>query len=225
MMPPFGHAAWIAECLSRGEFAPLGEDDITALEGGLVEVSYAGGTFILRAGEAPARVHIVRRGSVELSRELGGRRVALQILHGGDVFGDIPVVVRMLEPFDARALEDSTLLSIDSVTLFGLLERRPRLARRWLVSVAQRMAATQGRLVELLAGDVEAQVAMLLLNRADGNRVKQSQAVLASLLGVRRPSVNRVLKSMERSGLVSLGYGYVQLDDVEGLTRLAVGSR
>ena len=188
--PPFGHAAWIAQCLARGELAPLGVDDIAELERQLDETTHAGGTFVLRAGAAPARVHIIRRGSIELSRELGGRRVVLQLLQAGDVFGDIPVVVRMLEPFDARAVEDSVLLSIDSVTLSGLLERRPRLARRWLVSVAQRMASIQTRLVEFLAGDVEAQVATLLLHHAENGTVRMSRSVLASLLGARRPSVH-----------------------------------
>jgi CRP-like cAMP-binding protein len=95
-------------------------------------------------GEAPVRVHIIRSGAVELSRQLRGRRVVLQILRPGDVLGDIPLFVRMTEPFDAVALEDSIILSIDSVTLYRLLEKRPRLAWRWLQSVSNRMASVQG---------------------------------------------------------------------------------
>jgi CRP-like cAMP-binding protein len=86
-------------------------------------------------------VHIVRRGRVELSRSVAGRRIVLQVLTAGDVFGDVPLLVRMTEPFDARALEDSVVLSADSVSLFRLLEGRPRLAQRWLVSLALRMSA------------------------------------------------------------------------------------
>ncbi len=49
-------------------------------------------------------------------------------------------------PFDARALEDSVVLSINSVTLWRVPEQRPRLAHRWMVSIALRMAEVQARL-------------------------------------------------------------------------------
>ncbi len=119
------------------------------LAGLLSERSYPAGTMLF--GESPARVRVVRQGSVELSRTVAGRRVMFQVLRAGDVFGDVLLLVRLTEPFDARALEDSSVLSADSVALFWLLERRPRLAQRWLVSLALRMAATQARLVDLLA--------------------------------------------------------------------------
>lgn len=192
------HALWIARCVGRGELAPLGDDDVAELVAELGEQRYAAGTFVFRMSQAPARVHIVRQGTVELTRELRGRRVALAILRPGDVFGDVPLFVRMPEPFDARALEDSVVLSIDSVRLFALLERRPRLAQRWLTSLAVRMAGVQDRLVDVLAGSLEAQVAAVLARQAEQGRVQLSQAVLAELTGARRTSVNRVLKTSSR---------------------------
>lgn len=73
--------------------------------------SVAGGTFVFREGDESARIHVVRTGGVELGRMLGGRRVTLQVLWPGDVFGDVPAFLGAPEPFDARASEDSTLLS------------------------------------------------------------------------------------------------------------------
>lgn len=214
---PARHSAWIARCLGQGELSPLGPDDVSELAELLGERRYAAGEVLFRVGELPARVHIVRFGAVELSRQLGGRRVLLQVLRAGDVFGDVPLLVRMTEPFDARTLEDSVVLSVDSVALFELLERRPRLARRWLVSLALRMAATQARLVDLLAGGLEAQVASLLTREAEQGVVRLSQSVLAELVGARRTSVNRVLKGLETQGLLRLGYGQVEILDAAGL--------
>lgn len=215
------HAAWIARCLGRGDLAPLGEDDVAELAAELGEQRYAAGTVLFRMGEAPARVHIVRSGMVELSRTLQGRKAVLQILRPGDVVGDVPLIVRMPEPYDARALADSLVLAIDSVTLFSLLDRRPRLARRWLVSVALRAADTQGRLVDLLAGGLEAQVAAVLVRQEDHGFVHLSQGVLAELVGGRRTSVNRVLKRLERDGLVRVHYGQVEVLDPVALASLA----
>ena len=217
MQLPARHSAWIARCLGRGELAPLGPHDVAELAALLGERTYRAGAVLFRVGEMPARVHVVRRGAVELSRQVGGRRVVLQVLRAGDVFGDVALLVRMTEPFDARALEESVVLSADSVALFGLLERRPRLAQRWLVSLAMRMAATQARLVDLLAGGLEAQVASLLTREAEEGVVRLAQSVIAELLGARRTSVNRVLKRFEARGLVGLGYGQVEIVDAAGL--------
>jgi CRP-like cAMP-binding protein len=219
--PSIRHAAWIARCLGRGELAPLAPDDIVDLADLLGEDHYAAGTTLFRMGQAPARVHIVRSGAVELSRELKGRRVVLMILRPGDVLGDVPLFMRMTEPFDAVALEDSVILSVDSPTLHRLLEQRPRLAWRWLLSVAARMATAQTRLVELLAGGLEAQIASVLVNQAEHGVVHLSQGVLAELVGGRRTSVNRVLKHLEAQKLLRLRYGQVDILDEAGLAMTA----
>lgn len=217
---PIRHAAWIARCLGRGDLSPLGPDDIDALASELGETHHAGGTTVFRMGDLPGRVYIVREGAVELTRELHGRRVTLQLLHPGDVFGDIPLIARMPLPFDARALEDSVVLSIDSVTLWRILEQRPRLAHRWMVSIALRMAEVQARLVDLLAGGLQAQLASLLVREAEQGRVRLSQQVLAALVGGRRTSVNRVLKDLEARQLIKLRYRQVEILDPVGLASL-----
>lgn len=218
---PIRHAAWIARCLGRGALAPLGSDDIDALASELGETRHAGGTTVFRMGDLPGRVYIVRRGAIELARVLHGRRVTLQLLHPGDVFGDIPLFARMPLPFDARAIEDSVVLSIDSVTLWRILEQRPRLAHRWMVSIALRMAKIQARLVDLLAGGLQAQLAALLVREAVQGRVQLSQQVLAALVGGRRTSVNRVLKDLEARQLIKLRYRQVEILDPAGLAALA----
>jgi CRP-like cAMP-binding protein len=220
---PARHSAWIARCVGRGELAPLSPEDLAELAALLGEQAYPAGAVLFRVGELPARVHIVRLGAIELSRQVGGRRVVVQVLRTGDVFGDVPLLVRMTEPFDARALGDSVVLSADSVALLRLLERRPRLAQRWLVSLAGRIAASQARLVDLLAGGLDAQIASVLTREAEQGVVRLAQSVIAELLGARRTSVNRILKRFETRGLVRLGYGQVEIVDPAGLLMAAGG--
>jgi CRP/FNR family transcriptional regulator, cAMP and macrophage regulator len=215
------HTAWMTDCLNRGGLAPLGSDDIAALAARLGEQHYPVGSSLFRVGDAPTRVHIVRCGTVGLSRTLQGRRVILQILEPGDVVGDVALFVRTTQPFDAWVLEDSLMLSVDSLTLCSLLERRPRLNHRWLVSIAQRMAGVEARLADMLAGGLEVQVASLLLRRADRGMVHLNQAMLADLVGVSRTSVNRVLKQLEERGLVAVRYGGVEVLDPETLGTVA----
>lgn len=127
----------------------------------------------------------------------------------------------MTEPYDALALEESLILSIDSLTLHRLLEEWPRLTWRWLVSVSERMAMTQTRLVELLADGLEAQVASVLVRQAENGVVRLRQDVLAKLLGHRRSSINRALKQLEAEGLVRLRYRQIDILNEAGLVSVA----
>jgi CRP-like cAMP-binding protein len=215
------YGAWLACCLSRGPTSPLSAGDLGMLAEEMGTESVAGGMFVFREGDDSARIHVVRTGAVELSRLLGGRRVTLQVLRPGDVFGDVPAFLGAPEPFDARAVEDSTLLSLEADALFELLQTRPAIARRWFVSMAERMAGLQSRLVDLLAGGLEAQLASVLLRNADGaGEVKITQKDLGAMLGVQRSSVQRVLKDLESAGLIELGYRRIIVADSGGLSSL-----
>ncbi|MFV1989575.1 MAG: Crp/Fnr family transcriptional regulator [Acidimicrobiales bacterium] len=215
------YGAWLACCLSRGSRSPLGENDVELLVEEMGEVRYAGGTFVFKQGEPAARVHVLRSGAIELSRTLKGRRVILQTLRPGDVFGDVPALLGEPEPFDARAINDCTVLSMDTDALFKMLQTRPLVARRWFISLAERMAGLQQRLVDLLAGGIESQLASILLREADDiGRVSATQGSLADMLGVQRSSVQRVLKSLEAAGLIEQQYRRIQIVDPAGLLSL-----
>ena len=127
----------------------------------------------------------------------------------------------MRVPWDAVALEDSLILSIDSLSLHGLLKERPGLAWRWLHSVSSRVAGFWNRVIELLAGDLEAQVAFVLVRRAEHGVVHLSQGNLAELVGGNRSSVNRILKRFEDRALVTVHYGQVEILDEAELTKAA----
>ena len=215
------HAEWVARHLGRPEVAPLEPDDIAELAGLLEEEHFAAGATVFRIGAPPAHIGIIRRGAVELSRVLNGRRVVLQILHPGDAVGDVGVFLRMTSECEGVALENTVILTIESVRFHRLLEERPRFAIRWLSSVAGRLVSYQTRVMEILAGDLEAQIASVLVRRADCGVVKLSQNSLAELVGGRRTSVNRVLKRLQDQRLVRVRYGQVDLVDEVGLALVA----
>lgn len=218
------YGSWVACCLSRGRRAPLNPNDIGSLIDELGERRVAGGTYVFRQGDPAAKVHIVRSGRIELSRTIGRRHVTLQELRAGDVFGDVPAFLGDPEPFDARAVEDSVILTLDMPALHALLKTRPLVAQRWFISLAERMAAMQQRLIGLLAGGLEAQLASLLLRESGtGDTVTITQSRLADLLGVQRSSVQRVLKQLEMSGLIESRYRRITIVDAPGLSAIVDG--
>ena len=206
-------AAWVARCVGRGQAAPLRPEDVTALASTLAVRTFRPGAALFHVGEQPPGVWIIREGRVELSVGAGRRRAVVQLLRPGDVDGDIQLLLEMPLPYTARALSETTCLFLSREDFEQLLATRPGIARRWLSSVAQRLAASQGRILALLGGSLAAQAARLLAEEAVDGRVELPQRTLAAMLGVARPSLNKVLKDLERDGLIRIGYSTIEVPD------------
>lgn len=222
---PIRDAAWVARCVGRGSAAPLGSHDVAALAGTLRPVELAAGQPLFGAqAEAGKGVWIVRAGQVELSVRSGRDRVVVGVLRPGDVEGDIPLLLGLALPYTARAIDGVTCLHLAPADFEGLLAGHPAIARRWLSSVAQRLATSHERLIGLLGRPLPAQLAGLLLDEAEdgpsGPAVRLPQRTMAAMLGVARPSLNKVLKDLERRGHVATGYSEVRLIDTAALRKL-----
>lgn len=213
-------AAWVARCVGRGESAPLGTDDVTALATFLRSRDLARGELLFEGGSAPGGVWIVRRGRVELSVGTGRRRAVVHVLQPGDVDGDIQHLLDMPLPYTAHAVDEATVLFLSAENFERLLASRQPIMRRWLSSVAQRLAASQHRVIGLLGRSLTEQVAQLLLDEAISNQVLLPQRTLAAMLGVHRPSLNKVLKNFEHQGLIHVRYAAIDLRDSGGLKQI-----
>lgn len=218
-------AGWLARSLGRGELAPFTDADVRALGEVMGIERVAAGTRLMAEGEPVAAIGIIRSGAVELYRRRAGRRVVLQVLRAGDVFGDIPFLCELPPPFSARALTDAQVIRLDASALHRVLTGRPAVCHRFLFSLASRLQRMQSRLLQLTRGDLRQQVVALLLDEvADGPEVLTlSQATIAELLGASRPAVNKVLKDLERDGLLELGYRRITVLDARALA--AAGPR
>jgi CRP-like cAMP-binding protein len=214
-------AAWIARCVGRAETAPLGEGDLAALASYLSQRETERGGRLFAAGTLPEGVWIIRQGLVELSVGVGRRRQVVQLLRPGDVDGDVQLLLGMAFPYTARAAADTHALFLAAASFERLLLEHPRVTRRWLSSVATRVARSQARIVGLLGRSLTAQVARLLNDEAVDGRIPLPQRTLAAMLGVHRPSLNKVLKDLERRDLVRVGYSEIEVRDPAGLAHLA----
>lgn len=151
-------AAWLARCSGRGELSPFPAGELDRLLETVGSDDVEAGTPLMTEGKPVAFVGVIHRGVVELHHRAKVRRIVLQLLHGGDVFGDIPFLCGVPAPFGARALTDATITRLDPDTLWSVLGAHPHLCQRFLFSVASRLQRMQHRLLELTAGDLRSQL-------------------------------------------------------------------
>jgi CRP/FNR family transcriptional regulator, cAMP and macrophage regulator len=213
-------AAWIARCVGRGQVAPLAQEDLVALAVSLDARHLERGGAVFTGGRPADGVWIVRQGRLELSVGSGRRRTVVHVLRPGDVDGDIQLLLGKPMPYTARALDDATTcLFLAEQDFERLLATHPAIARRWLSSVAERLAAAQARILGLLGRTLTQQLATLLLEEATDHVVSLPQRTIAAMLGVQRPSVNKILKDLEYDGLITVRYAAIEITDRPALAR------
>jgi len=210
-------ALWVSRCVGHAETTPLRPADVEGLASLIQVRTLAAGEPLVRAGEEPTAVCIVRDGCLELTVQGSTGRQVIQTLRPGDIDGDIQMLLDKPMPYETRANTDTTCLLIERAAFEQLLAIHPQLSRRWLTSVSQRLARSHSRLTNLLGQPLEVQVAQLLLEEQVDDVVNLTQTTVAALLGVRRPSINRVLKRFARAGMVQVSYGRVQINDADAL--------
>jgi len=113
MVSELADAGWMARCVGRGELAPFSAADVAELTHLLGSRDAPAGTTLLPQGEQVEHIGIILRGEVELTHRRRRHREVLQVLHPGDVYGDIPLLCSLPGPFGARAATDVEVIELD----------------------------------------------------------------------------------------------------------------
>ncbi len=220
------HALWMARAMARNDLSPLAPEDLPRLEAICSPRAVRSGTVLLTAGEDVSSVLVVRHGEIHLAaRSTVLRRQTVAVVRAGGVVGDIPMLCDKPMPFDAITARDTVVLQLDRGRLVELLRTSPTISLRWTTSVARRLEENQQRILAMLTMDLTGQVATLLLDEREASGdgppvVRLSHAVIAQLLGARRPSVSRVMRDLRRRNLVRGGYAEIRLLDLPRLAAL-----
>jgi CRP/FNR family cyclic AMP-dependent transcriptional regulator len=187
---------------------------------------YRAGQLLYMEGDAGTEMYRIRRGAARLSlTRFDGRQFVLAHLTGGDCFGDSSMVDGGLRPQTAQASEDSDVQVLDKEAFDRLRQDHRSFgdAVMRLLARQMRLAASHyaNRNLDSLEARVISQLSTLARGVTGSNSVPVSQAELGLLVGASRQHVNRIIKSLERRGVISTGYGRIVIVDRGELGRLA----
>lgn len=201
----------------------FGSAELQALAQRCPERTLRAGQCLFRQGSPLPAVHVVRQGLIGLGRRIHGRRLTFLLLRPGDIAGDEAAVLGSAALTDAFAVTDASVLDVPVTEFLQALDLRSPFVRRWAAGLGGRLSAFQARLEQVLACDLRASIASLLLHELDGQArvVNLKQQTIADLLGVQRTSVSRTLHELQRQGVVDVGYGHIAIRDIGGLAKAA----
>jgi CRP/FNR family transcriptional regulator len=185
--------------------------------------TYEAGQVVFREGDQGDTCFVVKSGAIKISREHGGRTIALAELRVGDMFGELSMFGGEVRSATAAALEDTAAIALLAGDVRRLLAGNPEIALKMLETMADRVRATNQRLANQSFQTVAGRVAGVLLQLVDARQsegasasdvlVETTQADIAQLAGASRESASRFLATLERQGLVTTQRGKVIVHD------------
>jgi CRP/FNR family transcriptional regulator len=185
--------------------------------------TYEAGQVVFREGDQGDTCFVVKSGAIKISREHGGRTIALAELRVGDMFGELSMFGGEVRSATAAALEDTAAIALLAGDVRRLLAGNPEIALKMLETMANRVRATNQRLANQSFQTVAGRVAGVLMQLVDARQsegasasdvlVETTQADIAQLAGASRESASRFLATLERQGLVTTQRGKVIVHD------------
>jgi len=101
--------------------------------------TFPAGTVLFEEGQACAGMYIIQTGRVRLFKKSGSREMTIDVLGGGDFFGEMACLIGKPRSINAVVEEDSHLLMVDPKVLEELFRENTEMSIRILGNLANRL--------------------------------------------------------------------------------------
>ena len=203
--------------------ARLPEAELKALASRGRVRSYRAGAVLFREGDPGDALNLVVEGMVRVAvLSAGGVEATVALLGPGEFVGDLALLDGRPRSASAIAHRATKTLVVTRDDFRRWLSERPKASFALLETLSLRVRRTDEALADLSFLGLPQRLAKRLLALSTGNeRVRITQAELASMLGVSRESVNKQLNRFARKGWIALGRGSVAVLNREALAEIA----
>ena len=116
----------------------LTKEDVAGLVEAAEVKDVRAGQVVIKEGGEDKDIYVIRRGSMIVEKDIGGRPVFLSYLPAGSYFGEMAVIDGSKRTASVKAAIKSELVRLPGDAFTALLERKPRLRERALADMASR---------------------------------------------------------------------------------------
>ena len=182
------------------------------------------GERLFSKGDAATAMYVVVHGEIRLVERSPGRGERLTgVVGAGHSFGEPVMFLERPALVDAEAAGDALVLQLPKEAVFAEIERSPRLARRVIASLSQRIESLVHELERQALGSGRARLIDYLVRRAGhhpGPRLVMlpaTKAAIASQLNLSPEHFSRLLHELAAAGLLQVEGRRITVHDVERL--------
>ena len=207
-------------------FRALAPPVIERLASGMRHCRVARGGIIFAKGDAGTGLMGVLAGSVKISTtSAGGRDIVLNIIHPGEIFGEIALLDGHPRTADATAMTDCELVVIERRDFMPFLRSEPELGLQFIEMLCARLRRTSEQVEDVTFLDLPTSLAKTLLQLSEApaptGKVAITQQEISQIIGRSRESTNKQLRAWAKQGWIRLERGRVCVLWSEKLAEIA----
>ncbi|OPA94888.1 Crp/Fnr family transcriptional regulator [Pseudomonas fluorescens] len=190
----------------------------------------AAGQYLFKRGDPPCGLYAVLDGTLRISAvSEQGKEAVLSLVELPYWFGEICLFDGLPRTHDACAVGPCTLLQVPQQALLNILDQTPQYWRDLALLMSQKLRLSFINLEHLSLMPASVRLAHRLLMIVEGygdtehakSVLQLPQEDLAAMLSLSRQTTNALLKDLQAQGVVRLGYGEIEILDVQRLREAA----
>jgi len=192
-------------------FADLPEDAVNAVSALATTRTYSKNTIIISEGDDSDSLYVVLSGKVKVYlSDDEGKEIIINILSGGDYFGELALMDDEPRSASVMTLEESKLAVLSKTAFEDCLKKNPQVALPIIKGLSARLRNLTENVKSLALMDVYGRVARTLLEMAEpvGENLvinqRLTQREIASMVGASREMVSRILKDLSVGGYITI---------------------
>jgi CRP/FNR family transcriptional regulator, anaerobic regulatory protein len=190
------------------------------------------GAVLIKTGEESGTVYLLEAGWVARTRTTeNGRRQIIMVFLPGDLMGLKSMLLEQ-QPETIECLTNARVRTINHEQLRELVAQHHAVSLRVMFQLAEDERRLHNWVTALGKGHADERIATLLLDlrgrlhqaglaNGDGFHMPMTQQEIADHLGLTLVHVNRVLRRLRESGVVTVQHKAVKVDEMARLSQLA----
>ncbi|QBF34023.1 Crp/Fnr family transcriptional regulator [Thalassococcus sp. S3] len=211
-----------------GFLANASEELVRLLDALASEETLSSGDVLFEQGDEGDALFVITRGQLEFSvLSMDGRKLALDVMKAGALFGEIALFDPGPRTATATALTESRVLRVKYADVLDAIHKTPHLAIDLIRLAGQRMRWMNSQLNDQVFLPLPTRLARKILHllpdeaQADQPSLKLSQAELADFVGATREAVSKTLATWRRADVVEASRGGLTILDRTTLRAMA----
>jgi len=187
------------------------------------------GTAIFAKGDPGTGLMGVLAGTVKISVPCAdGRDIVLNVIHEGEIFGEIALLDGRPHTADASAMTECKLMVIEGRDFIPFLSSHPEFMMKIIKILCARLRRTSEQVQEVTFLNLSTRLAKALLRLTDEaqtptstRKVTITQREIGQIIGRSREGTNRQLRAWAKDGLIGLERGAITVLQRDKLAEVA----
>ncbi|QBX99795.1 Crp/Fnr family transcriptional regulator [Rhodophyticola sp. CCM32] len=207
--------------------AKLPEATLAAIAGHTRLTRFKANERLFSRGDEILLAGVIIRGGIRNSLiGYDGHEMSMSVLRRGAFYGWIGLVSPTPSPWDIYAQGETEIACFQISDFRNLMKQHPELNTMIAEALSARLRKSYDHMYNLVLDTLDTRLRRTLVmltgdrtmfSSGDTPHIKITQETLASFVQCSRPTVNKLLKDLEKEGLIRLGYGEIIIPDLEAL--------